>query len=56
MNHNTCSYSIKTEGNGWLGDPDEAPFDAIHVGAAAESLPSALVEQLKPGGTLSEFL
>lgn len=40
------------DGNGWLGCPEEAPFDAIHVGAAAASLPSKLVEQLKPGGTL----
>jgi len=24
------------EGDGWLGLPEEAPFDVIHVGAAAE--------------------
>mmetsp|Transcript_17578 Transcript_17578/g.42901 ORF Transcript_17578/g.42901 Transcript_17578/m.42901 type:complete len:329 (-) Transcript_17578:128-1114(-) len=40
------------KGDGWKGDPDNAPFDAIHVGAAAESLPEALVEQLKPGGRM----
>lgn len=28
------------------------PFDAIHVGAAANSLPSALVRQLRPGGRM----
>mmetsp|Transcript_5438 Transcript_5438/g.6606 ORF Transcript_5438/g.6606 Transcript_5438/m.6606 type:complete len:242 (-) Transcript_5438:1818-2543(-) len=38
--------------NGWLGCPEEAPFDAIHVGAAAASVPTALVEQLREGGTL----
>lgn len=30
----------------------EAPFDAIHVGAAAATVPQALVNQLKPGGRL----
>ena len=40
------------EGNGWKGCPEEGPFDAIHVGAAAEELPIALVEQLTPGGVL----
>lgn len=29
-----------------------APYDAIHVGAAAEKIPQALVEQLAPGGRL----
>ncbi|CAH0407039.1 unnamed protein product [Chilo suppressalis] len=39
-------------GDGRLGYPLEAPYNAIHVGAAAPSLPQALVEQLKPGGRL----
>ena len=39
-------------GNGWQGLSDEAPFDAIHVGAAAEELPKALAVQLKVGGVL----
>ncbi|XP_047530258.1 protein-L-isoaspartate(D-aspartate) O-methyltransferase [Vanessa atalanta] len=39
-------------GDGRLGYPDEAPYNAIHVGAAAPTLPQALVEQLKPGGRL----
>jgi len=39
-------------GDGWKGDQSNAPFDAIHVGAAAETLPQALVDQLKPGGRL----
>jgi protein-L-isoaspartate(D-aspartate) O-methyltransferase len=29
--------------DGWQGLPDEAPFDAIHVGAAADSVPRELV-------------
>uniref|UniRef100_A0A8C1HMK0 L-isoaspartyl protein carboxyl methyltransferase, like n=1 Tax=Cyprinus carpio carpio TaxID=630221 RepID=A0A8C1HMK0_CYPCA len=39
-------------GDGRLGYPDEAPYDAIHVGAAAPTLPKALLEQLKPDGRL----
>ncbi|XP_045768515.1 protein-L-isoaspartate(D-aspartate) O-methyltransferase isoform X1 [Maniola jurtina] len=39
-------------GDGRQGYPDEAPYNAIHVGAAAPTLPQALVEQLKPGGRL----
>lgn len=40
-------------GNGWKGWPEEAPFDAIHVGAAAASVPIDLVEQLlAPNGVL----
>ncbi|XP_058247748.1 protein-L-isoaspartate(D-aspartate) O-methyltransferase isoform X3 [Hemibagrus wyckioides] len=39
-------------GDGRLGYPEEAPYDAIHVGAAAPSVPQALLDQLKPGGRL----
>ncbi|XP_060609533.2 protein-L-isoaspartate(D-aspartate) O-methyltransferase isoform X2 [Anolis sagrei] len=39
-------------GDGRLGCPDEAPYDAIHVGAAAPVVPQALIDQLKPGGRL----
>jgi len=39
-------------GDGWKGDPKNAPFDAIHVGAAAEEVPKALTDQLAPGGRL----
>lgn len=38
--------------DGWEGVKDEAPFDAIHVGAAAATLPQPLVDQLRPGGRL----
>jgi len=39
-------------GDGRLGYEKEAPYDAIHVGAAAPEIPKALVDQLKPGGRL----
>jgi protein-L-isoaspartate(D-aspartate) O-methyltransferase len=38
--------------DGWKGLPEEAPFDAIHVGAAAESMPYQLVQQLKVDGVM----
>ena len=40
-------------GNGYAGWPEEAPFDRIIVTAAPESIPPALVEQLKPDGLLA---
>jgi protein-L-isoaspartate(D-aspartate) O-methyltransferase len=39
-------------GDGNFGWPEEAPFDAILVTAAASHVPPALVEQLKPGGRM----
>ena len=39
-------------GNGWQGWKEEAPFDAIHVGAAASSFPVDLALQLRPHGVL----
>jgi protein-L-isoaspartate(D-aspartate) O-methyltransferase len=39
-------------GDGTLGAPDHAPFDAINVAAAASQVPPALVEQLAPDGRL----
>jgi protein-L-isoaspartate(D-aspartate) O-methyltransferase len=39
-------------GDGSLGLPDRAPFDAISVAAAADEVPPALEEQLAPGGRL----
>lgn len=46
------SNIITRIGNGYLGWPEHAPFDAIIVTAAASHIPPALVEQLKPGGRL----
>ncbi len=39
-------------GDGYAGWPEEAPFDAIVVTAAADSIPPALLDQLAPGGRL----
>ena len=39
-------------GDGRDGWEYEAPYDCIHVGAAAATLPHALVQQLKPGGKM----
>ena len=39
-------------GDGWQGWEAHAPYDAIHVGAAAATLPRTLIEQLKPGGRM----
>jgi protein-L-isoaspartate(D-aspartate) O-methyltransferase len=39
-------------GDGALGWPERAPFDAIIVTAAAPDIPSALIEQLRPGGRM----
>lgn len=35
-----------------MGYKAQAPYDVIHVGAAAPSIPEALVAQLAPGGRL----
>lgn len=39
-------------GDGYLGWPEAAPFDAIIVTAAPDHVPRPLVEQLRPGGRL----
>jgi len=39
-------------GDGYLGWPEAAPFDAILVTAAAPKIPAPLKEQLKEGGRL----
>ncbi len=39
-------------GDGGLGWPERAPFDAILVTAAASEVPPALIEQLRPGGCM----
>jgi len=40
-------------GDGYLGWPEHAPFDAIIVTAGAAHVPPPLVEQLKPGGRMA---
>ncbi len=46
-------YNVSTKhGDGWLGWEAKDPFDAIIVTAAAESVPQALLSQLKEGGKM----
>src|SRR5687768_948542 len=40
------------EGSGWDGWPEAAPFDRIIVTAAPDEIPTALREQLAPGGVM----
>lgn len=40
-------------GNGYLGWPEQAPFDRIMVTAAPDEIPGALVQQLKVGGIMA---
>jgi len=42
---------VKT-GNGYLGLPEQAPFDAIVVTAAPDEIPQALIDQLAINGRL----
>ena len=46
--HNIASR----HGDGFLGWPEQAPFDRILLTAAAATVPQTLVEQLKPSGIL----
>lgn len=41
-----------TAGDGTLGWPEEAPFDAILVSAGGPEVPEPLLDQLTPGGRL----
>ncbi len=43
---------VVRHGDGYAGWPEEAPFDAVVVTAGADAIPSALIEQLAPGGRL----
>jgi protein-L-isoaspartate(D-aspartate) O-methyltransferase len=40
-------------GNGYLGWPEQAPFDRVMVTAAPEQIPQPLVDQLKEGGLMA---
>ena len=44
--------TVLVAGDGRQGSLEHAPFDCIHVGAAAPGRPDALLAQLKPGGVL----
>lgn len=43
---------ILIKGDGRLGYKQYAPYKCIHVGAAAETIPDALIEQLDKGGRM----
>ncbi len=46
-------YNVSTKhGDGWQGWAAKAPFDAIIVTAAAQTVPKALLDQLAEGGRL----
>ena len=47
-----CDNVTVRIGDGYLGWPSEAPFDAIMVTAAPDHVPPALVEQLVEGGRM----
>jgi protein-L-isoaspartate(D-aspartate) O-methyltransferase len=54
-NLEAAGYAARVEvvvGDGTLGLPERAPFDAIAVAAAAAKIPAALEDQLAPGGRL----
>ena len=40
-------------GNGYLGWPEQAPFDRVMVTAAPDAIPPALIEQLALGGLMA---
>lgn len=47
-----CANVQVRAGDGYLGWPEAAPFDAIIVTCAPEAVPQPLVEQLKEGGRM----
>ena len=49
LGYNNISFHVAGNGLGW---PDEAPYDAILVTAAAPKVPQSLLDQLKIGGRL----
>jgi len=50
---NRMGYKVQIRnGDGYFGWPEEAPFDAIVVTAAAGEIPPPLIHQLAPGGRM----
>lgn len=49
--HGYNTIQVKS-GDGYLGWPEHAPFDAIIVTCAPDQIPSPLLEQLAPGGRI----
>ncbi|GCE13226.1 protein-L-isoaspartate(D-aspartate) O-methyltransferase [Tengunoibacter tsumagoiensis] len=53
LSHLPCKSPVTLlVGDGTLGWPEAAPYDRILVTAAAPAIPSALLDQLAPGGLL----
>jgi protein-L-isoaspartate(D-aspartate) O-methyltransferase len=52
LNQIGCTNVRLLVGDGTKGDPREAPFDRIIITAAAERIPSPLLEQLADGGLM----
>jgi protein-L-isoaspartate(D-aspartate) O-methyltransferase len=52
LNELGFANTLVRTGNGWLGWPEFAPYDAIVVTAAPDEIPERLVDQLAIGGTL----
>lgn len=52
MNSILSYYFGFAVGDGRKGYEQDGPYDAIHVGAAAPEVPTALVAQLRPSGRL----
>jgi protein-L-isoaspartate(D-aspartate) O-methyltransferase len=51
--HGTESTGVRiVQGDGKVGYPACAPYDAIHVGAATEDIPAVLIQQLRVGGVM----
>ncbi|MFC3693665.1 protein-L-isoaspartate(D-aspartate) O-methyltransferase [Chenggangzhangella methanolivorans] len=47
-----ADHVVFSVADGLLGLPDQGPFERIFVSAAVEAPPSALLNQLKPGGVM----
>jgi protein-L-isoaspartate(D-aspartate) O-methyltransferase len=46
-------YDVRVRvGDGFAGWPDEAPYDGAYLTCAPESVPRAVVEQVRPGGRI----
>jgi protein-L-isoaspartate(D-aspartate) O-methyltransferase len=52
LRHLAYHNVVVRQGDGYLGWPEHAPFDAIVVTAGADHVPPPLVEQLAPGGRM----
>ena len=52
LDHDLLNHIKVHCGDGYKGWREEAPFDFIHVGAACETVPEALKEQLRVGGVM----